>query len=216
MTTAPEDRSEPRTDPDLAHAIADAIADLGAEGDFLARGLLTLLRSLPTVRRAVMSDDQRAFFIKSHSMTEEQLHRAERNVARGALVLKQVDTWMNEAWRTTSVRNAAALLHTSEDELHDAVARGSLLSIRIGDEERIPTWQLSSRVVGGLLPQPTPSCLHCCLVGARQQSAHSSTPAKRIFVSSAPKPQPPGSMMAATRKPSCESSKRPSADEVAM
>ncbi|PYY52583.1 hypothetical protein DEJ17_15775 [Curtobacterium sp. MCSS17_011] len=99
-----------------------------------------------------MNDDRRAFLIKSHSITEEQLYRAERNVARGALVLKQLETWMNEAWRTTSMRDTAALLHSSEDELHDAVAKGSLMSVRIGDEERIPTWQLSSRVPGELLP----------------------------------------------------------------
>lgn len=152
MQRAPEDHSEPRTDPVVAHAIADAIADLGAEGNFLAQGLLTLLQSLPAVRRPVMSDDQRVSLIKSHSITEEQLHRAERDVARGALVLKQIETWMNEAWRTISVRDAVALLHITEDELHAAVARGTLLSVTIGDQERIPTWQLSSREIGGLLP----------------------------------------------------------------
>ncbi|MFS2028986.1 MULTISPECIES: hypothetical protein [unclassified Curtobacterium] len=152
MPTASDDASEPRTDPDTAHAIADAIADLGAEGDFLARGLLKLLRSLPAIRHAALSDDQRAFFIKSHSMTEEQLHHAEQNVARGALLLKQIETWANESWRTIGVREAAALLQSSEDELRAAVARGSLMSVTIGDEERIPHWQLNSRAIGELLP----------------------------------------------------------------
>lgn len=129
-----------------------ALRALGAEGDYLVRGLATLVRSMPpALPRSVQSVHSKAL-VDAGVMTAEDVAAAEDELAQGALQLVEAGGWLASAWETVSLDAASAFLHRTPQDILKAAERNELLMIEIGGERRIPTWQFTTRPVGHLLP----------------------------------------------------------------
>jgi len=129
-----------------------ALRALGAEGDYLVRGLATLIRSMPPiVPRSVQSAHSRAL-VDAGVMTAENVAAAGDELAQGALQLVEARGWLASAWETVSLDAASACLHRTPQDILKAAERNELLMVEISGERRIPTWQFTTRPVGHLLP----------------------------------------------------------------
>ncbi|PYY64424.1 hypothetical protein DEJ30_08135 [Curtobacterium sp. MCPF17_003] len=129
-----------------------ALRTLGAEGDYLVRGLATLIESMPPVLpRAVQSQHSRGL-VEAGVMTAEEVAAAEDKLAQGVLQLVELSGWLASAWETVSLHAASKFLHRAPEDILGAAERGELLMVEIGGEPRFPTWQFTTRPVGHVLP----------------------------------------------------------------
>jgi hypothetical protein len=129
-----------------------ALRTLGAEGYYLVRGLTTLIKSMPPVLpRAVQAQHSRGL-VEAGVMTAEEVAAAEDELARGALKLVELSSWLASARETVSLHAASKFLHRAPRDIVEAAERGELLIVDIGGERRVPTWQFTTRPVGHLLP----------------------------------------------------------------
>jgi hypothetical protein len=129
-----------------------AIRALRPEGDYLVRGLATVISSMPPIPpRSDQSAHDKAL-VDTGAMTAEDVAAAEDRLAQGALQLVQAAGWLASAWETVSLDAASAFLHRTPQDIVQAADRYELLIVELGGGRRIPTWQFTTRPVGHLLP----------------------------------------------------------------
>lgn len=143
---------QPATHSEAENEFLTAIRALRAEGDYLVRGLATVISSMPPVPPRSDQSAQAKALVDTGAMTAEDVAAAEDRLAQGALQLLQAAGWLASAWETVSLDAASRLLHRTPQELIRAADRNELLMIELGGEQRIPTWQFTTRPVGRLLP----------------------------------------------------------------
>lgn len=143
---------QPATHSEAENELLTAIRALRAEGDYLVRGLATVISSMPSVPPRSDQSAHAKALVDTGAMTAEDVAAAEDRLAQGALQLLQAAGWLASAWETVSLDAASRFLHKTPQELLRAADRNELLMVELGGERRIPTWQFTTRPVGHLLP----------------------------------------------------------------
>lgn len=142
----------PATHSTAEDALLTAIRALGAEGDYLVRGLATMIGSIPPMPPRSHESARARALVDAGAMTAEDVAAAGDRLAQGSLQLVQAAGWLASAWETVSLDAASRLLRRTPEDIVQAADRTELLIVELGGERRIPTWQFITRPVGHLLP----------------------------------------------------------------
>ncbi|MDD9153988.1 hypothetical protein PUY80_15570 [Plantibacter flavus] len=132
--------------------LADAVAHLGGDGQYMVDALIEMVLSLRPITKSTMSADQRGFLIESGTLSEERLAAAEAKAERGSLALKGIESGLSMVVRTASLEATCAYLDWDESTVRSAVSEGRLYAFEIAGRPRFPTWQFHRPAPDGLLP----------------------------------------------------------------
>ena len=142
----------PRASDESVRELADAVARLGADGQYMVDALIEMVLSLRPITKSTMSADQRGFLIESGTFTEERLAAVEAKVERGSLALKGIGSGLSMVVRTASLEDTCAYLDWDESTVRAAVSEGRLNAFKIAGRPRFPNWQFHRPATDGLLP----------------------------------------------------------------
>lgn len=142
----------PRASDESVRELADAVARLEADGQYMVDALIEMVLSLRPITRSTMSADQRAFLIESGTFTEERLAAVEAKAERGSLALKGIESGLSMVFRTASLEATCAYLDWDESTVRSAVSEGRLYAFEIAGRPRFPYWQFHGPAPDGLLP----------------------------------------------------------------
>ena len=132
--------------------LADAVAHLGGDGQYMVDALIEMVLSLRPITKTTMSADQRDFLIESGTVAEERLAAAEAKAERGSLALKGIESGLSMVIRTSSLGDTCAYLDLDESTVRSAVSERRLYAFEIAGRPRFPNWQFHRAAPDGLLP----------------------------------------------------------------
>ncbi|MBF4568243.1 hypothetical protein ITJ57_05620 [Plantibacter sp. VKM Ac-2880] len=132
--------------------LADAVARLGADGQFMVDALIETVLSLRPITKSTMAEGRKAFLVESGVFTVESLAATTAKVARGSLARRSIETEISLLVRTLSLEDTCAYLKWEADAVLRAVADGRLYALEIAGRPRFPDWQFHRPSPDGLLP----------------------------------------------------------------
>lgn len=142
----------PRASDESVRELADAVACLGADGQYMVDALIDMVLSLRPITKTTMSADQRDFLIESGAVTDERLAVLEAKAERGSLALKSIESGLSMVVRTSSLEDTCAYLDWDERTVRAAVSERRLYAFEIAGRPRFPNWQFHRATPDGLLP----------------------------------------------------------------
>lgn len=142
----------PRASDESVRKLADAVAHLEADGQYMVDALIEMVLTLRPITKTTMSADQRDSLIESGTFSEERLAAVEAKVERGSLALKGIESGLSMVVRTSSLEATCAYLDWDERTVRAAVSEGRLYAFEIAGRPRFPNWQFHRAAPDGLLP----------------------------------------------------------------
>lgn len=134
-------------------ALADAIARLNADGDYVASVLTgALLAQRPVSDDEDPTPQEAGYLVSSGATTPEDFQETSSRVARGSLPAVAASTLLTSLHQSMSAESAALFLHLDEASLNRAVENGELYAVDVAGHRRFPSWQFSLSSPGKLLP----------------------------------------------------------------
>lgn len=124
---------------DDVRRLAEAVARLANDPEYLARVLPDMLLSVMSSSKTRLSKDDVRAFIKSGGFTSEEWAEISISVDRESLQLGETAGWLTGIFDT--VEDAAAFLEWEEKLVQIAVASGQLYGVEVSGRLRLPIWQ---------------------------------------------------------------------------
>lgn len=133
--------------------LADAIARLNADGDYIARVLTgALVAQRPVADEEDLTPQEAEYLVSSGAFTPKEFQDTSIRVARGSLPAGAVTALLASLHQSMSAESAALFLHIDEAALNQAVEDGELYAVDIAGHKRFPSWQFSLSSPGKRLP----------------------------------------------------------------
>lgn len=133
--------------------LADAIARLNADGDYVARVLTgALVAQRPVDDKEDLTQQEAEYLVGSGAFTPEKFRDTSIRVARGSLPAGAATALLTSLHQSMSAESAALFLHIDEAALNQAVEDGELYAVDVSGHRRFPSWQFSLSSPGKLLP----------------------------------------------------------------
>jgi hypothetical protein len=126
---------------DDVRRLAEAVADLANDPEYLAQMLPDMLLAVMSNSKNRLSKDEVRAFIESGGFTSEEWAEISMSVDRENLQLGETADWLTGIFDTMSVEDAAAFLEWEEELVHVAVASGQMYGVVVSGRLRLPIWQ---------------------------------------------------------------------------
>jgi len=146
--TAPASDPDPHRDDselgvidDDVRRLAEAVAGLANDPEYLAQVLPDMLLSVMSNSKNRLSKDEVRAFIESGGFTSEEWAEISISVDRESLQLGETADWLTGIFDTMSVEDAAAFLEWEEELVKVAVASGQMYGVEVSGRLRLPIWQ---------------------------------------------------------------------------
>lgn len=124
--------------------LVDALARLGADGEWLVDAFTEHVLSTQTIDRSTLQEEQRAVLIASGAFTAETIDEAQANVDRGSLILSEAESWLAAACSTSPLDETKRFLGIDDDELVSRIEHGELIAVKMAGRLRFPRWQFEA------------------------------------------------------------------------
>jgi len=135
------DDSKPGVIGDDVRRLAETVAGLADDPEYLAQVLPAMLLSVISSSKHRLSKDEVRAFIESGGFTSEEWAEVSISVDRDSLQLGETADWLTGVFDTMSIEDAATYLDWEEDLVRVAVAAGQLYGVEVSGRLRLPTWQ---------------------------------------------------------------------------
>lgn len=141
----------PHVSDDAVRRLAEAVAGLANDPDFLQM-LTDMLLAMKPISRERLTENEVRFLIESGAFTAEEWAETSASVDRGRLQLSATEGWLLGLFATLSMDDVTGFLGWSEGVVRTAAAEGHLYAIEISGRLRFPTWQFQAGSPTKLLP----------------------------------------------------------------
>jgi len=129
-----------------------AVDALHIDSKYFLDALIEEIESWQPYQAAELPEDEKRFVIESGGWTQEDFDDAARDLARGALHVRMMTSWLAPFLETMSLNDAGGLLDLAEGAVTQEVDAGRLYGVTICGTLRIPVWQFTYRRPQPLLP----------------------------------------------------------------